>query len=390
MRVVMVLRNAYTHDTRVEKEARTLRDAGYRVTIVAHAGLGLAAQEVGDGIDVVRVRRPARRVPFVRFVLHARAMRRAVTRLHPDIVHAHDSDALGPAAQSARRLGVPLVHDAHELWLGRPARGRPFWYRWAYRTWYRRVEATHLPRAAAVLAVSPPIVEYLERTYRLTRVDLVPNYPDLGERLQPRDVRELGGAEAIPDAAPIVLHLGGYQPDRGLEQLVAAFALLPTAHLVLLGIRPGVTPVDRVAREHSVADRVHCLAPVPSNDVIAYAASASVGVMPILPTTPNNAASLPNKLFQYMAAGLPVVATALPHLHEIVEESGAGTCVDSSDPRALARAIGHIIDTPQVSARMGNAGRRAVEERYNWDAAAATLRGVYARISPQATVQSPP
>jgi glycosyltransferase involved in cell wall biosynthesis len=389
MRVAMVLRNPYTHDTRVEKEARTLRDAGYDVVVVAHTAPGLAAKEVRDGIAVVRVAPPARRVPFVRFALHARAMRLAVTRLRPDIVHAHDSDALEPAARAARGLDVPLVHDAHELWVGRPARGRPFWYRWAYRTWYRRVEAAHLPRAAAVLAVSPPIVAYLQRTYRLARVDLVPNYPEVGERLTPRDMRELSGAETIPPGAPIVLHLGGYQPDRGLEQLVAAVALLPAVHLVLLGIRPGTTPIDRLGVEQGISDRVHLLAPVPSDDVIAFAASASVGVMPILPTTPNNAASLPNKLFQYMAASLPVVATALPHLHEIVEESGAGTCVDTDDPGALADAIGRIVDNPVLADRMGSAGRRAVEGRYNWDAAAATLRGVYARIPEQATVQSP-
>jgi glycosyltransferase involved in cell wall biosynthesis len=131
------------------------------------------------------------------------------------------------------------------------------------------------------------------------------------------------------------------------------------------------------------------MAPVASDDVIAFAASASLGLVPILPTTPNNAASMPNKLFQYMAAGLPVVSTDLPHLREIVEGSGAGRCVDSSRPEALAAAMRSVLADPALAAAMGSAGRGAVAERYNWGVAAATLLRVYERISSGAPLQSP-
>jgi glycosyltransferase involved in cell wall biosynthesis len=99
---------------------------------------------------------------------------------------------------------------------------------------------------------------------------------------------------------------------------------------------------------------------------------------------------MPNKLFQYLAAALPVVASDLPHLRPIVEGSGAGRCVDSSDPRALAHAIGAIVGDPELARRMGAAARRAAEVHYNWNVAAATLREVYARVVQQAILQSPP
>jgi glycosyltransferase involved in cell wall biosynthesis len=324
---------------------------------------------------------------LVRFVLHARALRRALVDVRPDVVHAHDSDALGPAAAAARQLGVPFIYDAHELWLGRPPRDRGALYRFVYRLWYRRLERRELPRAAAIITVSPAIAIHLERTYGLGDVGLVPNYPERASPAGHRDVRELAMGGPIPMDAPVVLHLGGYLPDRGLEQLVAAIAL-GNAHLVLLGIPPHRSPLDAMADRLGIASRVHFVSPVASDDVVSLAASATLGVAPILPTTPNNAASLPNKVFQYMAAGLPVVASDLPQLRTIVEGSGAGRCVDSSDPQALSAAIGTIVGDAALAASMGRAARAAVEQRYHWGIAAATLLDVYARVASPRPLQS--
>ena len=102
-RVVMLVRNPYTHDTRVEKEARTLRDAGHSITVVCHAAEGLPLTEEKDGIAVVRVPRPSGNLPGLRFVRHASVLRRTLEGAGPDILHAHDSDALGPVAAAACR-----------------------------------------------------------------------------------------------------------------------------------------------------------------------------------------------------------------------------------------------------------------------------------------------
>ena len=122
--VAMLVRNRYTNDTRVEKEARTLVGAGHRVTIVADAAPGLPTHEIRDGSEVHRVARRGPRVPGLRFVIHEWRLARRLRALRPTVLHAHDTNALVPVALAARRLGIPFVYDAHDLWLGRPRRER--------------------------------------------------------------------------------------------------------------------------------------------------------------------------------------------------------------------------------------------------------------------------
>jgi glycosyltransferase involved in cell wall biosynthesis len=381
-RVTMLVRNAMTHDSRVEKEAHSLSTAGYLVTVIAETGRGLPEVEERDGYRIVRIARPAIGLRGVRLLLHLRGLERALVATRPQILHAHDSDALAPVARVAQRLRIPFILDAHELWLGRQPRGRGRIYSSLFWLFYALVERRHVPRAAGHITVSPVIARYLEGRYGVGPVTLVPNYPEL-EPGPPRrlELRELPGGRQLPDGVPIVLHLGSAMPGRGVEQVVQALALLPGVHLVLLGAGDtGLRMRAGVAAAHGVADRVHVLPPVATKDVVAAAAGATIGVAPIIPDTPNNAASMPNKLFQYLAAGLPVVVSDLPQLRAVVAESGAGIAVDTREPRNIAAAIAELLADPARLAERGRLARSAVEERYGWPLAARELLNVYRHL----------
>lgn len=385
----MLVRNPFTHDSRVEKEARTLRDAGYAVTVVCEARDGLPLIEERDGVTVRRVARPTTQLLGLRFLRYQRALADALRATDPHILHAHDTDALVPVARVAGERSLPFVYDAHELWLGRPPRERSALYVLAFRTYYAAVERLLIPRAAATVTVSPPIARHLERRYRLPRVELVPNYPELGESQPPKEIRALPATERIPAGAPLILHLGGYTPERGIDELIAALPDVPHAHLILLGAAASDQAVAQWAMRRGVADRVHVLAPVPPDEVVAYAASATIGVAPIVPTTLNNAYSLPNKLFQYMAAGLPVLCSTASQMREVVEGSGAGVAVDTQDPAAIAAGLRQLLGDGDRLREMGLAARRAVEERYHWGVSAATLRAVYEKLSHPSVAAAP-
>ena len=374
----MLVRNAYTHDTRVEKEARALVDAGSRVTVVAEAAAGLPERESRDGSDVVRVARPAIPVPGLRFLLHQWRLAGRLAALHPMVLHAHDSNALVPVALAAARRRVPFVYDAHDLWLGRPRRERSRLYFALNQAWYKLVERLTIPRAAAVITVSPPIADHLRRRHRLRRVHLVPNYPDAAPHPGRRALRDLPGGDAIHPERPVVLYLGGLMAGRGLEQLVDAMGRLPEAQLVLLG--EGVLEAALRHRAARAGARLIVLSPVPPDAVEAYAASAAVGVSPIVPSCLNYRYSLPNKLFQYMAAGIPVVASEFPQVREVVEGAASGIVVDTTRPDAIAAAIRTVLRDPEAAAAMGEHGRAAVRDRYNWATAAEVLRAVYEAI----------
>lgn len=374
--VAMLVRNTFTHDTRVEKEARSLANAGYRVTVVADAGPDLASHETRDGVEVRRVSRSGA-LPGIRFLLGEARRARELVRLRPDALHAHDSNALVPVAIAAARLRVPYVYDAHELWLHRPRRGRSRLYEALFSAWYRVIQRVTVPRSAAQITVSAPIAEHLARQYRLRAVRLVPNYPDApSHELGPMSIRSLA-PEAVAPGAPIVLHLGGVMAARGIEELVDAIVDCAPAHLVLLGSGEHWPLVARRASARGVVDRVHLLGPVPSAEVIAYAASADIGVQATVPIGLNNRYSLPNKLFQYMAAGLPVVASDFPQIREIVAGARCGLTVDTTRPAAIAAALRQLLEDPDEARAMGERGRAAVRERYNWSVAEAALLEVY-------------
>ena len=377
--VVMLVRNTYTHDSRVEKEARTLAEAGHRVTVVADAGPGLPADERRDGIAVHRVARRGPRIPGLRFLVHEWRLARRLRALQPTVLHAHDTNALVPVALAAKRLGVPYVYDAHDLWLGRPRRDRGRIYFALSQAYHGFVERRLVPRAAAVLTVSPPIVGHLRRRYRLPVVHLVPNYPESDTaRLERRELRDLPGGEAIDPDLPVVLYLGGLMRGRGIEGLIQAMASVPQAQLVSLGEGQLLEPLRAAAASNGA--RVTFLPPVPTDVVNAYAASATVGVSPYVPEGLNNRYSLPNKLFHYLAAGIPVVASDFRQVREVVEGSGSGIVVDTTRPEAIARAIRRVLADPAEAAAMGARGRAAVEERFNWQASAAVLRDAYEHL----------
>lgn len=378
----MLVRNAFTHDSRVESEARTLTDAGYRVTVVAEGRPGLPAREERDGIAVVRVPRGVERRIVLRYLAYRRRLLRTTLATRPDIIHANDTDTLEVASTAARRLGVPVVYDSHELWLGRLPRGRSRPYFLASQAFYWVIERLFMPRAAAWIVANPPVAGELERRYGLRGVRVVANYP---RRIGPdraREIRSLPGGGAIPADVPIVLYLGGLLWGRGLEELVDAMANVPGAHLVLLGDGQQRDDLLARARRLGIGERIHALEPVPHEQVIDYAASATIGVSPIVPSCLSYALALPNKLFQYMAAGLPVVGSDFPQIRDALLPSGAGLTVDTRRPSEIAAALRRLLDDPERAREMGRRGAQAVAERFNWGTSAGALLDVYRGVRP--------
>jgi glycosyltransferase involved in cell wall biosynthesis len=260
-------------------------------------------------------------------------VRRALS-LRPDVVHAHDAAMLLSGLLVARVTGALLVYDSHELATSVPYRERM----WAW--FIVTLERLAVPRADAVVTVSDGIAERLRERYRLTaRPTVLRNVsalstdgPAAGEG--PRARLGLGDE-------PLLLHQGAAATGRGGEHLVRATALVPEAHLVFLGDGEPACELRlrELATQPGVADRVHLARGVALECLLDLTREADLGLSMLEDTCENHRLALPNKVFEYLAAEVPVVVNDLPELRRLVSDYGIGWTALAADPHQLAHTL---------------------------------------------------
>jgi glycosyltransferase involved in cell wall biosynthesis len=370
----MLLHKSVEFDSRVRREAGALARAGHEVTVLELAAV--PAGEWLDGFARHSVQPPAwmrRRLPFqlYRFAFLIWFVR-GLVRLKPDVVHAHDAAMLLPGIIGARLTGAQLVYDSHELATSVPYRERL----WAW--FVAGIERLVVPCCDAVITVSDGIAERLRQRYSLPRAPTVVRNVTALHKRGPGGLRMALG---IDQSTPLILHQGAPAPARGCELLLDAVKRLPGTHLAFLGDpEPGYASVlRRATREHGVQDRVTLLPSVPLERLLAHTAEANVGVTLLQDTCENHRLALPNKLFEYIAAGVPVVASALPETRSLIEHYGVGWCVAPGDVSALAETLNLALRSqgdPGLRERLA----RAAEE-LSWEREQGRLLDLYERLA---------
>lgn len=371
MQVAILLHKTVVHDGRVLREAGALADAGHKVVVV-HLPSGEEAGVPG-GFRLRSATPPAwtRRLPRTlwRMIALGSIARRA-RAMRPDVVHANDIATLIPGYLAARLSGARLVYDTHEYAVGVP-------YRKAVWAWLAAtIERLLISRCDAVITVSDGIAERLQARYGLKeRPTVVRNVPDLPPPASAPDLREQMGI----GSAPLVLHQGAVAEGRGGGNLVRAVAEMDSAHLLFLGADGTFADgLVHLASELGVGERTHFHPPVALTELLSYTTQADVGVSLLEDTCDNHRLALPNKLFEYLAAGLPVVVSDLPEMRRLVSERQVGWVTDPGDPADIARALAEAT---------GSRGDESLENRVrvaaaelNWRKERSRLTDLYARL----------
>jgi glycosyltransferase involved in cell wall biosynthesis len=320
--------------------------------------------------------------PLMFFDYYRRAYRLVGTD-PPDALHAHDLNTLPVAAALARRLRLPLTYDAHELYPEistlSPREARV----------WRFLERRLAKRADRTLTVCDSIAAEIESRYGVARPAVLLNCPVAGpasaaglpagdplagERAAASMLRAKAGLDG--GGEPLVLYQGGFAPHRGLHTLVRSAHELERGTIVLMGWGRLEEELRDLVRREGLAARVTIVGPVPQGEVVAYAAGAAIGVIPYEPVGLNNTYTTPNKLFDYMAAGLPVAASRLPELTRFVEHGEMGLTFSPGDPEALSAAINRMLGDPDRYRRMRERAREA-GRRYTWERESAKLLALY-------------
>ncbi len=304
-----------------------------------------------------------------------------------DIWHGMWVGSLPAVLAMRRRHGGRAIYDSRDVFmrsreyarLGQPGRAV---LAWIERRWAGRVDR--------VLTVNDAYAALLEQDLRVARPTVVMNCPVIWTPPSPRPdlIRQ---ALDIPAQTAIVLYQGRLAVERGIEQAAQAILAVPDAVLVVLGFGYHEAALSELASHPPYAGRVRLLPPVPPDDLVRWSASADVLVMAIQPTTTNHRYTTPQKLFEAMAAGVPVVASDLPGMAPIVQSTGAGVLCDPTSPASIAAAIRQIVDAPPDEREAMRArALRAAHERYNWAAQVETLLALYRELVPPPAVRPDP
>ncbi|MDD3748087.1 MAG: glycosyltransferase family 4 protein [Candidatus Bipolaricaulis anaerobius] len=289
-----------------------------------------------------------------------------------DVYHAHDLNTLPVAWWAARSLGGKLVYDSHELYTETSNLSRR--ERW---TW-RQLERFLIRRCDAVITVNDSIAAELQVRYGIPLPTVVMNCPVISEKVD--RTTHLRDAVGVAEDEAIVLYHGGFSAHRGLHNLISAMALVPMGKLVMMGWGRIEEELRRFAEAQGLlGTKVFFLPPVSQEELLSWTASADVGVIPYQPVGLNNYYSLPNKLFEYLGAGLPVAVSNLPELARVVDTHKVGYTFNPDDPQDIARAIIQIIGDPGHLAELKKRAL-AARERFSWQVEERKLLNIYERL----------
>ncbi|CAJ94835.1 putative glycosyl transferase [Cupriavidus necator] len=346
------------------KHCRSLAANGYRVSLVVADGNG---DESRDGVLITDVGTLPGRVNRV-FRTTARVLRRAI-KLNADIYHLHDPELI-PIGLRLKSMGKRVIYDSHEdvpkQLLSKPYLG-PTRLR-ALAGAFSMYERQVCRRFDGIVAATPYIRDKFLPINPCT-VD-INNFPILDE---------LGGPVRWEDKRAEVCYLGGINSSRGIRETLMALELMRSGARLNLAGRFGDRALESEVRATTGWSSVNDLGYLDRAGVRAVLERSVAGLVTLHPII-NFLDALPVKMFEYMAAGIPPIASNFPLWREIVEQSDSGICVDPLDPKAIADAVDYLVTHPHEARRMGENGRRNVVRKYNWAIEQDKLLQFYERL----------
>lgn len=383
MNITMIVLNHFTHDARIQREAKTLSSAGHRVRVVALHKAGLATDEQIDGFRVSRLVLKSSRwhggriAPIPKYAEFALRLART-TRYEPaEVYHSHDGNTLLATFPIVRRDRAAWIYDSHELESGRNF-GDSHLAR-AYQWLWPLPERLLIRYVDAVISASPSYADQLCRLYNIVRPTVVANCP---EYVPPMKSTILQKRFQIPPDHTVLVYQGGVMRNRGIEVAIKSLEFLESnVHLVVLGSGPALGDFQHLAAQLGLLNRVHFAGQIPLAELPSHTASAHLGLTLIQNSCASYYHTLPNKIFEYIMAGIPVVASDFPAMAQVIRQHQVGEAVrDPSSPLEVAEAVRRVMSDPDAYDRLRANAHRAARI-LNWETEQEHLLDVYRSLA---------
>lgn len=372
MQVVHLTAGHTAFDSRVfYKECRTLARAGYEVTLIVPHD----REMVKDDVRIVPVMKPNNR--YERFLKTSWVLYRRAIQYNADLYHFHDFTLI-PVGILLKARGKRIIYDVHECY--------PL-----------QITATR----KAIPRPLKPILRYMldvfERGASVAFDGIISVLPAISARFPERktitlhnyasqeEVIEDTAREPYSQRAATVGYIGEIHETRGLDLVVDALSLLPASLDVKLEVAGVFKPTElkQTYERMSGWQRTTFVGWLDKDGARALLGKVRIGVCPANPKVLElYRTSYPSKLFEYMAAGIPAVVANVPPWRSIVYEANCGLVVSTDTPDGYAKAIRWLLENPAEARLMGESGRKAVLNTYNWEQEAAKLVTFYQTILP--------
>lgn len=377
-KIVMLLANDFTHDSRVLKEALSAKNAGMEVTILARKSKNTPFSEEKDGLKIIRVQTWADKLwskfsksggqevagsqsagmpnglatyaGILNTTLLNRLFVKEALKIRPDIVHANDSTTL-PAAYRLKKYGFKIVYDAHELYSEQLENPNPIWQKF-----FVNIEKG-LKKVDGIFSVNQSILDELATRYGVSNIpqEILYNAPYL-VRTRPVKNNQIN-----------LLYLGHYMKGRGIEQMIEAAKTID-AKLTIYGKGFDLTDANITVKS-----------PVSPDKIIQTAKKYDIGILPYIGNSLNNLYSTPNKLFEYMMSGLAIAASNLPEIAKIIKKTNTGVLFNPEDANDIAQSLKLLVENKAILNRCKKNSVKFREE-YCWEKQAQKQLKLYNEI----------
>jgi glycosyltransferase involved in cell wall biosynthesis len=351
------------------KECRSLARAGFHVTVIGPH----ERDAIEDSIRIKSIERDQAR--FTRMTRTAWRVYREARMQDADVYHFHDPELI-PVGLLLRARGKHVIYDIHED-MPKDVMSKdylPSWSRSMISRLIHQMEGAACSQFSALVVVTPSIANRLKKNNPRTVV--VYNYPYANELVNN------GEEQSWQKRRHSVAYVGGITLKRSILEMVLAMSLLPKSLQATLELAGPEIPAEANSeelRKHPGWARVHHHGFVDRVTTYRILQGVRAGLL-ILRPEPNHLEAMPLKLFEYMGAGLPVIASDFPLWRRIISEAGCGLFVDPMKPKEIAQAIEYILSHPKEAEEMGRRGQAAVLDRFNWDSEAAKLVRLYSEF----------
>jgi glycosyltransferase involved in cell wall biosynthesis len=288
-----------------------------------------------------------------------------------DLLVANDLDTLPANCLASKQKRIPLVYDSHEYFTGVPELNNKPVRKWFWKT----MEKMMFPRLEHVMTVSGSLAEQYLKEYG-TMPAVIRNFSPASADIIPYSHHELDINE---NHLLLIFQGGGINIDKGGEELIDAIDITENVALLIAGSGDVLSLLKKKVNVKNLSERVRFIPKVPWRELMKYTKSADAGLSLEKDTNLNYRFSLPNKLFDYISAGIPVITGTLPEIRKVVEENNCGIVIPSITPEEISKAIIRLRDDKALLDKL-RANAEIASESINWENESAKVSAFYTDI----------